>query len=56
MEIHPYGDGNGRLGHLLLDFMLLKANLPPFPHSPKSRFIFFKTASQLAAEMSHEYK
>ena len=28
-KIHPFGDGNGRVGRLIMSAMLLKENIPP---------------------------
>lgn len=40
-RIHPFGDGNGRVGRLLLHLMLLKKNLPPALIVQKNRQKYF---------------
>jgi Fic family protein len=44
--IHPFEDGNGRVGRLLLNNILLKHKLPPVNISMKNRKIYYETLRQ----------
>lgn len=41
-RIHPFEDGNGRTGRLLINYELLKNNLPPVVISKKDRVKYFE--------------
>ena len=41
-KIHPFEDGNGRTGRLLLNYELLKNNIPPVVINKKDRVKYFE--------------
>ncbi|MBR2290044.1 MAG: Fic family protein [Clostridia bacterium] len=44
-KIHPFEDGNGRTGRLLLNYELLKNNIPPVVISKEERVKYFEFLS-----------
>jgi len=53
-NIHPFQDGNGRVGRILLNYILLKHGLPPINIELKNRFQYY--AALQAYEHNHNLR
>ena len=45
-NIHPFADGNGRVGRLLLNNILIKHNLPPVNISLRNRREYYEALQE----------
>ncbi len=54
--VHPFVDGNGRTGRVLLDGLLLKAGFPPVPHDEKlTSDVLFKSLDDVVEDFKRAY-
>ncbi len=53
--LKPFIEANGRTDHVLLDFMVLKAGLPPVPQSLNTRTVIYKTAREVYLQILRAY-
>ena len=54
-QIHPFSDGNGRTGRLLINYELLKNNLPPIVIPKEERTKYFDMISKSDVVALSEY-
>jgi hypothetical protein len=55
VHIHPFADGNGRAGRVLLDYALLKAGFPPLPHGKSTGLVMYRDAGEVARSLADAY-
>lgn len=53
-KIHPFRDGNGRVGRLIMNFVLLKAGFPLLDIKAAKKLLYYKTLE--AAQIARKHK
>jgi Fic family protein len=49
-KIHPFADGNGRTGRMIMNFILIKLGFPPFIISKKNRLEYINNLNKVDKE------
>ena len=54
VKIHPFIDGNGRTGRLLLNFELMKSGFPPAVIRKEDRLAYYDALDEACVSANHD--